>query len=64
MSDAATHIRLIKVAELQFRLASAVRLATTSGRQPLDLPLAWTHGKHEVEYDQIALTFDEADVAA
>jgi hypothetical protein len=32
--------------ELQFRLASAVRLATTMKKQQLDLPMEWVHGKH------------------
>jgi len=64
MEDNTVQIRLLKAAELQFRLASAVRLATTTKRQPLDLPLVWTHGKHKVEYDEIALTPEEADYAA
>lgn len=64
MTDAVTHDRLLKIAELQFRLASAVRLATTDNRQPLDLPLLWTHGRHTVEYNKIALTTEEADLAA
>lgn len=51
-------------AELQFRLASAVRLAVTSKQQPLDLPLVWTHGKHRVWYEQVALREDQADFAA
>jgi hypothetical protein len=64
MFDIATHIHLLKVAELQFRLAAAVRLAATTQRQPLDLPLVWTHGKHAVEYDEIGLTPQQADYAA
>lgn len=64
MIDNATHIRLLKAAELQFRLASAIRLATSTKRQPLDLPLVWTHGKHKVDYEEIALTPREADCAA
>lgn len=46
MSDSEKHIGLVFTAELQFRLASAVRLATTGNRQPLDLPMEWTHGQH------------------
>lgn len=57
-------IRLLKAAEVQFRLASAVRLATTSKRQPLDLPIEWSHGKHKVKYKEIALSHEEADWAA
>lgn len=64
MSDIATHVRLLKSAELQFRLASAVRLATSTKRQPLDLPKIWSHGKHIIEYEEIALTPEEADYAA
>jgi len=54
----------LEMAERQFSLASAVQLATTEGRQPLDLPTVWTHGKHEVRYEEIALTNKEADIAA
>ena len=51
-------------AELQFRLASAVRLAVSLGTQPLDLPTQWTHGQHSVGYEEIALRQDQADYAA
>lgn len=54
----------LKLAELQFRLAVAVRLATTLENQPLDAPTDWTHGKHKVSYEEIALTKDQADIAA
>lgn len=50
--------------ELQFRLASAVRLACTMKKQPLDLPTKWSHGKHRVKYNEIALREDQADYAA
>jgi len=50
--------------ELQFRLASAVRLATTNKKQPLDLPMEWVHGKHSVKYNEVALRQDQADYAA
>lgn len=49
---------------LQFRLTSAVRLAVTGNRQPLDLPIEWTHGQHRVRYEEIALRQDQADFAA
>jgi hypothetical protein len=58
------HIGYLFAAELQFRLASAVRLATTLNVQPLDLPTQWTHGKHNVTYDEVALRQDQADYAA
>lgn len=58
------NIHLLKAAELQFRLASAVRLATMEKRQSIDIHLVWTHGKHSVEYHEIALTPKEADYAA
>src|SRR5262245_25243651 len=64
MADIAPHIQHLRLAELQFRLASAVRLATTMKSQPLDLPDLWTHGKHRVSYVEIALTEDDADFAA
>lgn len=54
----------LKLAELQFRLAVTVRLATTLENQPLDTPTEWTHGKHKVSYEEIALTKDQADIAA
>lgn len=63
MSDIAHHIQYIRLAELQFRLASAVRNATACKSQPLDLPDVWSHGKHTVEYAEIALTQADADVA-
>jgi hypothetical protein len=64
MSSREEHIQLLFTAELQFRLASAVRLATTIKVQPLDLPVEWTHGKHRVSYEEIALREDQADYAA
>ncbi len=64
MNDANEHLDNILTAEYQFRLASAVRLATTFERQPLDLPMVWTHGKGKVKYSEIALDKKEADFAA
>jgi len=64
MSDCEKHIQLLSTAGLQFRLASAVRLATTLQVQPLDLPIEWTHGQHCVRYEEIALRQDQADYAA
>ena len=64
MIDVATHIDLLFTAELQFRLASAVRLAVTMDNQPLDLPVEWSHGKHNVNYKEVALRKDQADFAA
>jgi hypothetical protein len=58
------HIGNVFGAELQFRLASAVRLAVSMGSQPLDLPMQWSHGKHLVEYKEIALRPDQADFAS
>jgi len=59
-----SQIHQLFTAELQFRLASAIRLAVTTKRQPLDLPVEWTHGKHGVRYMEIALRQDQADYAA
>ena len=64
MTDIATHIDQLFAAELQFRLASAVRLAVTADTQPLDLPMEWTHGKHKIRYEEMALRKDQADFAA
>ncbi len=64
MIDLDEHIGRLFSAELQFRLASAVRLAVTMGHQPLDVPLEWSHGKHKVHYDEVALRPDQADFAA
>jgi hypothetical protein len=59
-----SHTERLFVAELQFRLASAVRLATTFNEQPLDLPVQWSHGRHVVDYADVALRKDQADFAA
>lgn len=64
MNEREKHIARLFTAELQFRLASAVRLAATLQAQPLDLPQEWTHGKHRVPYEEIALRPDQADYAA
>src|SRR5262249_29575744 len=64
MSNRESHIEHLLAAELQFRLASAVRLAVTGERQPLDLPIEWSHGQHSVRYEDIALPQDQADFAA
>lgn len=64
MSERQRHIDQLFAAELQFRLASAVRLATTLKVQPLDLPMEWTHGQQRVKYEEIALRPDQADYAA
>lgn len=64
MTDREHHIQQLFTAELQFRLASAVRLAVTGNRQPLDLPMEWVHGQHRVQYEEIALRQDQADYAA
>ncbi|HZV36532.1 MAG TPA: hypothetical protein VFB72_18285 [Verrucomicrobiae bacterium] len=63
-SDNEKQIGKLFATELQFRLASAVRLAVTLGNQPLDLPTQWTHGRHSVGYEEIALRQDQADFAA
>jgi hypothetical protein len=57
-------IHRLVLAEIQFRLASAVRLATSLQEQPLDLPTEWTHGGHTVRYEEVALRPDQAEVAA
>jgi hypothetical protein len=57
-------IGALATAELQFRLASAVRLATTLERQPLDIPMQWSLGKHVLRYEELALRQDQANFAA
>src|SRR5437016_3242238 len=64
MTENAKLIDRLKTAELQFRLASAVRLATSVGNQPLDVPIEWSHGEHSVRYEEIVLSGDQADFAA
>jgi hypothetical protein len=64
MNECEKHIVHLFKAELQFRLASAVRLATTRELQPLDLPMEWIHGSHLFKYEEIALKQDQADYAA
>ena len=58
------HLAQLRAAEGQFRLSTAVRLAITFDHQPLDLPIHWSHGKHVVNYSDIALSKEEADFAA
>lgn len=64
MTESEKYIGYLFASELQFRLASAVRLATTLNVQPLDLPTEWSHGKHSVQYEEVALRQDQADYAA
>ena len=64
MKDTENHVAILFTAELQFRLASAVRLATTLQTQSLDLPTEWVHGNQSVEYNEIALLPEQADYAA
>lgn len=64
MDPRSEHIHHLRAAEAQFRLATAARLATTLGHQPLDLPLQWSHGRHLVTYSEIAIDPEEADFAA
>ena len=64
MTNLATHIDFLFAAELQFRLASAVQIAIAMDKQPLDLPVVWTHGKHKVSYEEVALRKDQANFAS
>ena len=58
------HIGYLFTAELQFRLSTAVGIAVSSGRQPLDFPQTWTYGKHSVSYDEMSLRHEQAEYAA
>lgn len=64
MDDKKETILEMKLAELQFRLAIAVRLASSLGRQPLEVPTQWSHGHHIVTYEEVVLTKDQSDIAA
>ncbi len=64
MTDCEHHVAPLFTADLQFRLASAVRLAVPGTLQPLDLPMEWVHGEHRVRYPEIALRQDQAEYAA
>jgi hypothetical protein len=60
MSEREQHIANLFTAELQFRLATAVRLAASLGT----LPVKWVHGNQSVKYSDVALRSDQADYAA
>jgi hypothetical protein len=64
MTDLEKQIGRLFSAELQFRLASAARLAVTMEKQPLDVPIEWSHGHTKVKYEDVALRQDQADFAA
>ncbi len=64
MDEREKHLEYLRAAEGQFRLSTAARLALTVGHQPLDLPIQWSHGRHVVNYSEIALSKEEADFAA
>ena len=64
MTDMNATILELKIAELQFRLATIVRLATAMGNQPLDIQTEWVHGKHRVSYEEMVLTKEQSDMAA
>ncbi|HBU69072.1 MAG TPA: hypothetical protein DEE98_01670 [Elusimicrobia bacterium] len=64
MDTISNQINKLFSAELQFRLASAVRLAVTEEEQPLDLPKQWTYGRHTVKYNEVAIRKDQAGFAA
>lgn len=64
MTERQKHIDQLFTAEIQFRFAAAVRVATTMQVQPLDLPMKWIHGQHRVTYEEVALRQDQADFAA
>ncbi len=64
MSEYEKHIQCLFDSELQFRLASAVYIATILKEQPIDLPIEWVHGQHRVKYEEVALREDQAVYAA
>ncbi len=58
------YIARLKIAEHQFRLACTVHLAVLHEQQPLDVPVRWTFGKHQVSYEEFGLRPDQAPLAA
>jgi len=64
MSALQQQICSLRIAELQFRLASVVRFAATFKNQPRDLPEVWSHGKHAVSSAEIALSQDDVECGA
>jgi hypothetical protein len=58
------HVKLLKRAEIQFRLMVAVRTASTLGTLPLQVPVVFTFGKRTVTSADVKLTRDEADEGA
>lgn len=64
MNQHQSQIDSLFAAELQFRLASAVRPASSAGKQTFDLPIEWSHGDHRVGYQEVALRSDQSDFAA
>lgn len=62
--DKDAHIQLLKVAEQQFRLACTVNFLVAVGKQPLDVPLEQTFGRHRTRYQEFALRPDQADYSA
>jgi hypothetical protein len=58
------HVKLLKQAEMQFRLMVAVRTASALGTLPLQVPVLFTFGKRTVTSADVELTRDEADESA
>ena len=63
-ADKEKAISQLFAAELQFRLACAVKIATDLKEQPLNVPTDWSYGKHNVKHNEIALRQDQAEYAA
>lgn len=58
------HIQLLKMAEQQFRLACTVHFALHTDGLSLDAPIVFTFGRHQTDYKEFGLRFDQAEYAA
>ena len=58
------HVSLLMKAEQQFRLACTVSFNAAQKRQPLDVPIEWTFGKHRTTYQEFALREDQVERVA
>lgn len=63
-SAAKLQIDTLFAAEIQFRLASAVFVAVTFKRQPIDMPQQWCFGNVSLDYEALAIRPDQAEVAS
>jgi hypothetical protein len=58
------HLKRLRAAEQQFRMACTMHLAVSNGVQTLDVPVEWVFGRHRVSYEDFGLRSEQADYAA